>query len=151
MAMCAGIASPDTLQEIFRGYLGDKESPERIRSDEIVTVGNKADPFIEIKGTTDVKIGPFKYQQSWKDQSGYQRPVELATIRLRIMVEVLTNFSDYVPDQRHLDLRGATFLFKENALVYEHIDTGVLSYSKTMGRPLTFLQPYIGEKALNPL
>ena len=170
MAMCAGIASPDTLPEIFRGYVGDKNSPERMRSDEIVTVGGTTskngedpnDPFIAITGTTDVKLGPFKYQQAWKDKSGYQRPLELATVRLRIMVEVLSNFAEYVPDQRHLDLRGATYLFRQQdknngnnnngtSLVYEHIDTGVLSYSKTMGRPLSFLECYIGKKALNPL
>lgn len=165
MAMCAGIASPDTLPEIFRGYIGDKKSPERIQQDEIVTVGGTTgtqtdgeveDPFIAITGTTDVKLGPFNYQQAWKDESGYQRPLELATVRLRIMVEVLSNFKEYVPDQRYLDLRGATYLFRrgkkdEVTLVYEHIDTGVLSYSKTMGRPLSFLESFIGKKALNPL
>lgn len=171
MAMCAGISSPDTLPEILRGYIGDRKSPERLRSDETVTVGgttstdngeDPSDPFIAITGTTDVKLGPFQYQQAWKDESGYQRPLELATVRLRIMVEVLSNFNEYVPDQRHLDLRGATYLFqradngngKQNdgmRLVYEHIDTGVLSYSKTMGRPLSFLQSYIGKNALNPL
>ena len=171
MAMCAGIASPDTLPEIFRGYIGDKNSPERIQQDEIVTVGGTTgtqidgeveDPFVAITGTTDVKLGPFNYQQAWKDESGYQRPLELATVRLRIMVEVLSNFKEYVPDQRYLDLRGATYLFRrekeknsekkdEVTLVYEHIDTGVLSYSKTMGRPLSFLESFIGKKALNPL
>lgn len=156
MAMCAGIAAPDTLPEIFRGYVGDKKSPERIKSTEIVTVGETNDPFIKITGTTDVKLGPFNYQQAWKEESGYQRPLELATVRLRIMVEVLSNFGEYVPDQRHLDLRGATYLFRKEekqqvSLVYEHIDTGVLSYSKTMGRPLSFLEPFIGEKAYNPL
>mmetsp|Transcript_27489 Transcript_27489/g.64444 ORF Transcript_27489/g.64444 Transcript_27489/m.64444 type:complete len:414 (+) Transcript_27489:472-1713(+) len=171
MAMCAGIASPDTLPEILRGYIGDKNSPERLRSDERVTVGgttsgdkdeDNSDPFIAITGTTDVKLGPFQYQQAWKNESGYQRPLELATVRLRIMVEVLSNFNEYVPDQRHLDLRGATYLFQQAdetngnkndsmKLVYQHIDTGVLSYSETMGRPLSFLQSYIGEKALNPL
>eukprot|EP00532_Pseudo-nitzschia_australis_P014364 CAMPEP_0168283426 /NCGR_PEP_ID=MMETSP0141_2-20121125/22939_1 /TAXON_ID=44445 /ORGANISM="Pseudo-nitzschia australis, Strain 10249 10 AB" /LENGTH=388 /DNA_ID=CAMNT_0008227307 /DNA_START=198 /DNA_END=1362 /DNA_ORIENTATION=+ len=171
MAMCAGIASPDTLPEILRGYIGDKNSPERLRFDEIVTVGgtisgnngeDTRDPFIAITGTTDVKLGPFKYQQAWKNESGYQRPLELATVRLRIMVEVLSNFAEYVPDQRYLDLRGATYLFRRAdetngnkndsvTLVYEHIDTGVLSYSKTMGRPLSFLESYVGKTALNPL
>ena len=171
MAMCAGIASPDTLPEILRGYTGDKNSPERIQPNEIVTVGGTTssqnerevkDPFIAITGTTDVKLGPFKYQQAWKKELGYQRPLELATVRLRIMVEVLSNFAEYVPDQRHLDLRGATYLFRREvqkdgkknytpALVYEHIDTGVLSYSKTMGRPISFLESFIGKTALNPL
>lgn len=153
MAMCAGIAAPDTLKEIFRGYFGDKNAPERIKPDEIVTVGDKNDPFITIKGISDVKVGPFQYEQLWKDEKGYQRPVELATVRLRVMVEVLSNFHLYVKDHRFLDLRGATFLFDgvNNNVIYEHIDTGVLSYSKTMGRPLSYLKPYIGEKALNPL
>lgn len=174
MAMCAGIKSPDTLPEIFRGYIGDKNSPERIQPDEIVTVpasggttlsqngGDGKDPFIVITGTTDVKLGPLNYKQAWKEESGYQRPLELATVRLRIMVEVLSNFREYVPDQRHLALRGATYLFRREeqkasekndlvSLVYEHIDTGILSYSKTMGRPLSFLESFIGKKALNPL
>lgn len=155
MAMCAGIAAPDTLPEILRGYIGDKDAPERIRSDEVVTVGGgkDEDPFIAITGVRNVKLGPFQYEQLWKDKSGYQRPVELATVRLRVMVEVLTNFAEYVPDQRFLDLRGATFLFggENNDLLYKHIDTGVLSYSKTMRRPLSYLEPYIGQKALNPL
>jgi len=171
MAMCAGIASPDTLSEIFRGYIGDKNSPERIQPYETVTIGGTTysqnegeakEPFIAITGTTDVKLGPLKYQQAWKDESGYQRPLELATVRLRIMVEVLSNFAEYVPDQRHLDLRGATYLFRREAqnddkkndkaaLVYEYANTGVLSYSETMGRPLSFLESFIGKKALNPL
>uniref|UniRef100_A0A7S3QH17 Uncharacterized protein n=1 Tax=Chaetoceros debilis TaxID=122233 RepID=A0A7S3QH17_9STRA len=172
MAMCAGISSPDTLPEIFRGYVGDKNAPERIRQDEVVTVpslggddnddSEEKEPFIAITGTKDVKLGPFNYQQLWKDESGYQRPVELATVRLRVMVEVLSNFGEYVPDQRFLDVRGATYLFRQNnenedgdghdlSLVYAHVDTGVLSYSKTMARPLSFLEPYIGKKALNPL
>ena len=153
MAMCAGIAAPDTLPEILRGYFGDKSAPERISADEVVVIGSDEDPVIAIKGVSDVKLGPFKYQQLWKNEEGYQRPVELATVRLRAMVEVLTNFNEYVPDQRFLDLRGATFLFDNETkeIIYEHRDTGVLSYSKTMARPLSFLEPYIGEKALNPL
>jgi hypothetical protein len=153
MMMCAGVAAPDTLPEIFRGYVGDKNAPERIRPDEVVKIGDKDDPIVVIKGVSDVKLGPFEYQQLWKDERGYQRPVELATVRLRVMVEVLTNFNEYVSDQRFLDLRGATYLFdnKSQDVVYEHVDNGVLAYSKTMARPLTFLEPYIGAKALNPL
>ena len=154
MAMCAGIAAPDTLPEIFRGYVGDKNAPERLKSDQIVTVGKDDDPLIVIRGVREVKLGPYiQYEQLWKDDVGYQRPVELATVRLRNMVEVLSNFQEYVPDQRFLHYRGATYLFNEdNQLLYQHKDTGVLSYSDTMSRPLTFLQPYIGtNKALNPL
>mgnify|MGYP001054301744 CR=1 FL=1 len=38
-AMCAGIGSPGTLQEILRGYFGDKKAPERFRDDDIVKAG----------------------------------------------------------------------------------------------------------------
>jgi len=165
MAMCAGIAAPDTLPEILRGYIGDKTAPERLNPNDIVTVpsmnGNEEnaiiEPFIQITGTTDVKLGPFQYQNSWKDELGYQRPVELATVRLKYMVEVLSNFGEYVPDQRFLHLRGGTLLFgldgngeDDNTLLYEYMDTGVLAYSKTMPRPLSFLEKYIGKEALNP-
>lgn len=149
MAMCAGIAAPKTLPEIFRGYVGDKNAPERLRSDDIIKVG---DDFIVIKGITDVKLGPIQYQSLWKNEKGYQRPAELATIRLRAMVEILTNMNTYVPDQRYVHLRGTTYLFdNEGEILYKHRDTGVLAYSETMQRPLSFLQKYIGNKALNPL
>jgi hypothetical protein len=153
MAMCAGISADGTLKEILRGYLGDKSAPEMLTSDDTVHAGP-----ISIKGTTDVKIGPISYQNSWKNEEGYLRPVELATVRLRSMVEVLTKFSDYVPDQRLLDWRGATFLLDESSQrgdkkpLYEHRNPGVLTYSESMPRPLSFLESYIGvEKARNPL
>ena len=149
MAMCAGVSAPDTLPEILRGYFGDRTAPERLGNDDVVTVG---DNDIVIRGTTDVKLGPIEYQSLWKDAQGYQRPAELATVRLRGMVEVLSNFNDYVPDQTVLDWRGATYLLDaDGQVLYSHRDTGVLAYSKTMPRPLTFLEPYIGPKALNPL
>lgn len=82
----------------------------------------------------------------------YQRPVELATVRLRVMVEVLSNWSEYVKNPTHLAQRGATFIFDEGGeLVYEWRDRGVLTYSETMPRPLTFLEPYLGKLAFNPL
>lgn len=133
----------------FWGYFGDKSAPERLRADETVRVG---EDLIAVTGVTDVKLGPISYQSLWKHEKGYQRPAELATVRLRVMVEVLSNFGEYVPDQRHLHLRGATYIFDRDGKVeYFHRDTGVLAYSKTMPRPLTFLKPYIGDKALNPL
>ena len=74
------------------------------------------------------------------------------TVRLRNMVEVLSNWPTYVPDDRHLAWRGATFLFGEDGeLEHEHRTPGVLTYSATPSRPLSFLQPRIGNKALNPL
>ena len=148
MAMCAGLASPGTLQEIFRGYVGDKDAPERLAADAQVRAGP-----ITITGTRRVTIGEglIDYENLWKDEQGYQRPVELATVRLRNMVEVLSNWKEYVPDDRFLAWRGATFVFDGEDLDYEHVTPGVLTYSATPSRPLAFLEERIGKKALNPL
>lgn len=148
MAMCAGVSAPGTLPEILRGYTGDRTAPERLRSTEVVTAGP-----VSITGTTDVKLGSIEYQNFWKNEQGYQRPVELATVRLRNMVEVLSNFDGYVDDQTLLDWRGATFVVDKNGAVrYEYRSRGVLTYSDTMSRPLSFLSSFIGDKiARNPL
>lgn len=36
MLMCAGIGSPGTLKEVFRGYKGDKKAPQLIADEEVV-------------------------------------------------------------------------------------------------------------------
>ena len=66
---------------------------------------------------------------------------------------LLSNFPEYVPDQSFLDWCGATFLLESDGrMLYEYRSPGVLTYSETMDRPLSFLSPYIGdEKARNPL
>lgn len=110
--------------------------------------------FLKIgPGVGPVKLGPFSYTQWFADERGYQRPVELATVRLKNMVEVLTNWDTYVSDPANIDLRGGTFLFSEDGeMLYEYQHRGVLTYSETMPRPLTFLGPYIGEElARNPI
>lgn len=148
-AMCAGIGAPGTLREILRGYFGDYQAPERFRDDDVVKAG-----FIEIgPGVGPTKIGPLSYNQWFSDEKGYQRPVELATIRLKNMVEVLTKWDDYVSNLDTIPQRGATYLFDTDGTeLYSYQSRGVLTYSETMPRPLTFLAPYIGEKvALNPL
>ena len=148
LAQCAGIAAPGTLPEIARGYFGDKAAPERLEPDRIVSAG-----FVKLgPGIGPVKIGPLEYTNPWAEESGYQRPVELATVRLRHMVEVLSNWDEYVSSPLHIAMRGATYLFdEEGACLYEYRSKGVLTYSATMRRPLTFLEPYIGARALNPL
>lgn len=149
LAMCAGIGAPGTLPEILRGYFGDKNAPERFRDDDIVKAG-----FITVgPGVGPTKVGPFSYQQWFADEKGYQRPVELATVRLKNMVEVLTKWDDYVSNYNTIALRGATYLFDEDGTeLYSYKSRGVLTYSETMARPLTFLSPYIGDDvARNPL
>jgi glutaredoxin-related protein len=149
LAMCAGLGAPGTLREILRGYFGDQSAPERFAPDDEVTAG-----FVKIgPGVGPVKLGPFTYSNWWADESGYQRPVELATVRLKNMVEVLSKWDRYVSNPLTIAQRGATYVFDEaGEVLYEYRHRGVLTYSETMPRPLSFLEPYIGENAArNPL
>jgi AhpC/TSA antioxidant enzyme len=124
--MCAGIGSPGTLREVFRGYKGDRSAPQLIDDEEIVN----AKPLPPIQGSFFNLAGG----------NGFQRPFELATLRLRNMVEVIGNWQTYVPDPTYLTQRGGTFLFNENGeLTYEHRDRGILGFAANMSQPLSFL------------
>lgn len=124
--MCAGIGSPGTLKEVFRGYLGDRNAPQLIAPDEVV----QARPLPAIKGSFFDRAGG----------SGFQRPFELATVRLKNMAEVLGKWNTYVPDARYMTQRGGSFLFDaDRTLKYEHRDRGILGYAENMSRPLSFL------------
>ena len=125
--MCAGIGSPGTLKEVFRGYLGDRSAPQLIAADEVV----QATPLPPLKGSFFDLAGG----------SGFQRPFELATVRLKNMSEVLSHWKTYVPDARYMTQRGGTFVFDvDRTLVYEHRDRGILGFAENMSRPLSFLE-----------
>ncbi len=124
--MCAGIGSPGTLSEVFRGYIGDRQAPQLIDNEEVI----RSTPLPPIKGSFFKLAGG----------TGFQRPFELATIRLRNMSEVLGNWQTYVPQQAYLTQRGATFLFNSQGnLLYEHRDRGILGFAENMSNPLEFL------------
>ncbi len=126
MLMCAGIGSPGTLAEVFRGYKGDKKAPQLIGDEEVV--GDT--PLPPIKGSFFNAAGG----------KGFQRPFELATLRLRNMTEVLSNWNIYVPNSAYLTQRGGTFLFDDRSkLIYEHRDRGILGFAENMSNPLCFL------------
>ena len=115
LLMCAGIGSPGTLAEVFRGYSGDRRAPARLES-----------PLFAVLGR------------------GYQRPFELATVRLRNMVEVLGRWRTYVPSDAYITQRGGTFLLDaDDTLLYSYRDRGILGFSETMERPLAFLDSYL--------
>jgi hypothetical protein len=123
MMMCAGIGSPGTLAEVFRGYTGDRSAPQLIGSDE-------AFPLPVLKGSFFNLVGG----------SGFQRPIELATLRLRNMSEVLSHWGTYVPNADFLTQRGGTFLIDNlGQVLYEHRDRGILGFAENMSRPLSFL------------
>ncbi|MEW6491610.1 MAG: peroxiredoxin-like family protein [Cyanobacteriota bacterium] len=126
MLMCAGIGSPGTLAEVLRGYWGDRQAPQLIGDEEVV----RATPLPPIKGSFFNLAGG----------KGFQRPFELATLRLRNMVEVLSHWKTYVPDATYLTQRGGTFLFNtQGELLYEHRDRGILGFAADMSHPLSFL------------
>lgn len=127
MLMCAGIASPGTLSEVFRGYKGDRTAPQLIADEQVI----KDTPLPAIKGSMFKLAGG----------GGFQRPFELATLRLRNMTEVLSNWHTYVPDATYLTQRGGTFLFNESGeLIYEHRDRNILGFAANMSDPLSFLR-----------
>jgi hypothetical protein len=126
MLMCAGIGSPGTLAEVFRGYKGDRQAPQLIEQEEVI----HAKPLPPFKGSFFNLAGG----------KGFQRPFELATLRLRNMTEVLSHWKTYVPDGAHLTQRGGTFLFNpQGELLYEYCDRGILGFAANMSRPLSFL------------
>jgi hypothetical protein len=142
MLMCAGIGSPGTLAEVFRGYRGDRQAPQLIADDETIV----AKPLPAIEGSFFKLAGG----------SGFQRPFELATLRLRNMAEVLGRWKTYVPDPAYMTQRGATFLFDrvaasstdrdaeaDRALLYEHRDRGILGFAEYPNDPLSFLDRFI--------
>ena len=118
LLMCAGIGSPGTLQEVLRGYSGDRTAPQRLNL-----------PLFRAAGG-----------------EGFQRPFELATVRLHNMVEVLGHWRTYVPRDDFITQRGGTFLLDaDDSLLYSHRDRGILGFSATMNRPLAFLEPFLGD------
>lgn len=132
MLMCAGIGSPGTLAEVWRGYRGDRQAPQLVADEEEI----KAPPLPRLKGSF------FRFAGG----SGFQRPFELATLRLRNMAEALGHWGIYVPDAAYLTQRGGTFLFDERGeLLYTHRDAGILGFAARMNRPLSFL----GDQVMN--
>ncbi len=127
MLMCAGVGSPGTLAEVFRGYKGDRLAPQLIGDEEEV----KAAPLPPLKGSFFNMAGG----------KGFQRPFELATLRLRNMVEVLSKWKTYVPNGAYLTQRGGTFLFdSQGELLYEWRDKAILGFAENMSYPLSFLK-----------
>lgn len=136
LLMCAGIGSPGTLREVLRGYTGDRSAPQLIADEEVV----KAPPLPALQGSSFNLAGG----------NGFQRPLELATLRLRNMGEVLSHWKTYVPDASYITQRGGTFLFNENReLVYEWRDRGILGFAENMSNPLEFLNTF--QKSSAPL
>jgi hypothetical protein len=71
------------------------------------------------------------------DRTAALRPFELATVRLRNMVEVLGAWRTYLLD-------------RDDSLLYSYRDPGILGFSATMADPLSFLAPYLSPSPEQP-
>ena len=99
LPMLAGVGSPGTVQEVLRGYVGDRDAPE-------IFPGG---------GVFDV-LG-----------RGYQRPFELASRRLLNMASILPRWGSLAPeDAALLTVQGGTFVFRGGETVFAHRDPGIL-------------------------
>ena len=111
LVMCAGIGSPGTLASVFGGYLGSKDK------DPIFREGSNYDNP-KIRKLMDATLG-----------GGYQRPFELATLRLTNMTEILSNWEHLAPaDDNLLVQRGGSLVFEDGVCVFRHDDAGILGY-----------------------
>ena len=124
--MLSGFNSAKTILEVIRGYTGDKNSREIYKVSSKIKFFN----FINFSGKL--------FETSFG--KGYLRPFELATYRLNNMIEIISNWKDYVSNSNFLPQRGATFLInKNNKLIYKYFSMDILSYSENMSNPLAFI------------
>ncbi len=126
LIMLSGINSLRTIKEVLRGYTGDKNS-KQIFSDED-----------HINLLSFIKFSGIYFKETCGD--GYLRPFELATYRLKNMIEIIQNWNDYIIDNKYLPQRGASFLLNDkDQIIYKFYSNDVLGYSSKMENPLWFL------------
>ncbi len=127
MLMCLGFASPGTISEVLRGYIGDSKAKKLFTNSD-----------------TSPKFSFLNVNEKFFDRINKldsQRPFELATLRLMNMVEVLSNWEIYMMDGENLTQRSATFLVDSNYhLLYSYYTKGLLGFSENMSNPLEFLE-----------
>jgi len=132
LLMLSGINSFKTIQEVIRGYFGDRKA-KQIYSD-----------FDKIEILKFLKFSGNSFKQIFGD--GYLRPFELATFRLNNMNEIIQNWNDYIVNVDYLSQRGASFLLNDkNQVIYKYFSNDVLGYSPNMRDPLGFLKDLIKE------
>ena len=132
LLMLSGINSLKTVNEVIRGYTGDRKAKQ------IYSEFDKIDvlKFLNFSGNS--------FSQVFGD--GYLRPFELATFRLNNMNEIIQNWGDYILNAKYLPQRGASFLLNDkNQVIYKFFSSNVLGYSSNMKDPLGFLSDLIKE------
>eukprot|EP01025_Chloroclados_australasicus_P033082 TRINITY_DN3360_c1_g1_i1.p2 TRINITY_DN3360_c1_g1~~TRINITY_DN3360_c1_g1_i1.p2 ORF type:complete len:286 (-),score=30.02 TRINITY_DN3360_c1_g1_i1:330-1187(-) len=102
LPMLMGIGSPGTIGEVLRGYFGDRNAPQVFKQDT---------PF-DVLGKE------------------YQRPFELATLRLQNMIGVLSHWDELAPKKTDLlTYQGGTLIFEGEKCIWKHMDSGILKYA----------------------
>ena len=126
LVMLSGLNSLKTIKEVIRGYTGDRNSKQIFSDEDQIKLFN----LIEFSGVF--------FKHTFGD--GYLRPFELATYRLKNMLEILQNWNDYILDNKYLPQRGASFLLDDkDQIIYKYFSNDILGYSSEMGNPLAFL------------
>ena len=119
-----------TIKEVLRGYTGDKYSDQIFDSNEKINLFN----IFTFTGNL--------FNKTFGEN--YLRPLELATFRLKNMVEIIKNWDDYILSSKFLPQRGATFLLsEENEIIYKFFPKDILCYSESMKKPMRFLINYL--------
>ena len=130
LLMLSGINSFKTIQEVIRGYTGDRKAKQIYSEFDKIEVLK----FLRFSGNSFKKVFG----------NGYLRPFELATFRLNNMNEIIKNWDDYILHEKYLPQRGASFLLNDkNQVVYKFFSSDVLGYSSNMRDPLGFLSDLI--------
>ncbi len=125
--MLTGIGSQNTIREVIRGYIGDKDSKQIYSDNDKINLLN------------NFSFSGKLFKKSFGN--GYLRPFELATFRLSNMIEILKNWNVYMINSEYLPQRGGTFLLDgENNLIFSYKANDILNYSKNMQYPLEFLE-----------
>tara|TARA_B100000161_G_scaffold106155_1_gene75122 strand:- start:78 stop:812 length:735 start_codon:yes stop_codon:yes gene_type:complete len=132
LLMLSGISSFKTIQEVIRGYTGDRNAKQIYYELDKINVLK----FLKLSGNS--------FKQVFGD--GYLRPFELATFRLNNMKEIIQNWGDYILNEKYLPQRGASFLLNnKNQVIYKFFSKDILGYSSNMREPLEFLSDFIEE------
>ena len=126
LLMLSGVNSLKNIKEGIRGYTGDRNSKQIFSELDQIKLLN----ILEFSGNS------FKFEFG----DGYLRPFELATFRLKNMIEIIQNWEHYIFNDQFLPQRGASFILNnQNQVIYKYFSHDVLGYSSNMNNPLGFI------------
>ncbi|CBJ48830.1 conserved unknown protein [Ectocarpus siliculosus] len=112
LPMLAGIGSPGTIQAVLKGYVGDPNSNADWVSSALSMVDNKEFDFLGTRGS---------------------RPLEVATLRLQNMRQIVTKWNKLAPpDKELITQQGGTVVFEGRDKIYNYKDKGILVYTDVL-------------------